>query len=61
MTPRDRILALLRERRAYPVGSLDREYRERAAWKLIQIARRVPASQWTDAPRPKPQYRMAAE
>lgn len=41
---------------ALPVGSSDRMWRERAAWKLQQMATGVPACDWTDEPQ-----RMAAE
>lgn len=42
---------LLTERKAFPVGSLDWEYRTRAAWKLDQMARGIPANEWTDMPK----------
>lgn len=41
---------LLAESRAYPIGSLDRDYRRRAAWKLDQMNRGIPACDWTDEP-----------
>lgn len=40
--------ALLAERAAFPVGSPDWEYRTRAAWKLDQMSRGVPACDWTE-------------
>ncbi|WP_423209042.1 hypothetical protein [Paracoccus yeei] len=47
---------LYAEARALPVGSSDRMWRERAAWKLQQMAAGVPSCDWTDEPQ-----RMAAE
>lgn len=44
------------EARAFPAGSLDRQWRERAAWKLEQMDAGVPACDWTNEPQ-----RMAAE
>lgn len=38
------------EAMAFPVGSLDWEYRTRAAWKLDQMARHVPVIDWTEDP-----------
>ncbi len=61
MSARSRAAELLAERRAYVLGSPDWLWRTRAAWKLLQIARGIPAIRWTDMPAPKPQYRMAAE
>lgn len=43
---------LLNERRHYPVGSPDWDYRTRAAWKLDQMHRGVPVCDWTDDPPP---------
>jgi hypothetical protein len=56
MTLRD-YAAMLGEAQAFPHGSLDREYRIRAAWTLDQISRGVAACDWTDTP---PQHRKAA-
>lgn len=50
---------LLAERRAFPPGSPDRAYRERAAWVLLQMARGVAVLDYTPRPEPKPQHRMA--
>ena len=52
---------LLAERRAYPPGSADRACRERAAWKLLQMARGVAVIDYTSRPEPKRMMRMAAE
>lgn len=41
---------LLEERLAYPVGSPDWNYRTRAAWQLDQMARGIPACDWTETP-----------
>ena len=38
---------MLRERRAFPVGSPDWEYRTRAAMKYLWIMRGVPNNQWS--------------
>ncbi len=38
------------EAAAFPVGSLDWEYRTRAAWKLDQIASGIPSQDWTKEP-----------
>ena len=37
---------MLAERRAYPVGSPDWNYRTRAAHMLLNVIRGVPASEW---------------
>ena len=51
MTPAHEIaIRLLIERRAFPPGSLDWNYRTRAAWKLDQMARGIPSQDWTDEP-----------
>ena len=51
ITPeRDAATRLLTERRAYPVGSPDWNYRTRAAWRLDQIARSIPAIHQTPEP-----------
>lgn len=38
---------MLRERRAYKVGSPDWEYRTRAAMKYLWMMRGVPNNQWS--------------
>lgn len=40
--------ALMAERRLWPRGSADHEYRTRAARKLIWLMRGVPTNQWRD-------------
>lgn len=55
MTAREIAQRLLNERAAFPVGSPDWEYRTRAAWKLDQMARGIPAIHWTDTPPAKEQ------
>ena len=50
MTAYDRAKALLDEAEAFPAWSLDAEYRRRAAWKLDQLNRGIPACDWTDTP-----------
>lgn len=47
---RRRALDLLKERRPYPKGSPDYDYRTRAAWKLAQWAMGKPSQLWTDTP-----------
>ncbi len=42
---------LLHERKAFPIGSLDWDYRTRAAWKLDQLSRGIPTTEWTDMPK----------
>ena len=39
---------MMRERRDFPRGSLDWEWRTRAARKLALIALGVPTTQWTE-------------
>lgn len=46
MTARDHFRATMAERRAFPRGTLDHEYRTRAARKLLWIARGVPVNEW---------------
>jgi len=48
MTTRAIFLALMAERRNWPRGYMDHEYRTRAARKLVWIIRGVPASEWTE-------------
>lgn len=50
MTARALAEQLLSERAAFTPGSPDWEYRTRAAWKLDQMARGIPAILWTDTP-----------
>ena len=38
------------EARQYPAGSPDWNYRQRAAWKLHQIAHGIASRDWTDEP-----------
>ena len=42
--------SLIAESNAFPVGSPDWEWRRRAAWKLDQLARGIPARDWTETP-----------
>lgn len=37
---------LIAERKAFPVGSPDHEYRTRAARKLVWVMRGVPVAEW---------------
>jgi hypothetical protein len=46
MTTRDHFRALMADRRAWPKGSADHEYRSRAARRLVWIIRKVPAACW---------------
>ena len=55
MTAREIAQRLLNERADFPAGSPDWEYRTRAAWKLDQMARGIPAIHWTDTPPAKEQ------
>ena len=48
MTTRAIFLALMAERRNWPRGSIDHEYRTRAARKLVWIMRGVPTTEWTE-------------
>lgn len=48
MTTRDHFHAIMRERRAWPVGSADWDYRTRAARKLYWMIRGVPVIEWED-------------
>lgn len=51
MTPeREIAIRLLTERRAFQPGSLDWDYRTRAAWKLDQMDRGIPSQDWTEEP-----------
>jgi hypothetical protein len=46
MTTRAAFRAIMVERRQWPPGSADYEYRTRAARKLVWIMRGVPVDQW---------------
>ena len=46
MTTKSAFLALMRERKAFPAGSGDHEYRTRAARKLVWIMRGIPVAEW---------------
>lgn len=46
MTTREHFYALMRERRLWPPGSSDWEYRSRAARKLVWIIKGIPADAW---------------
>jgi 23S rRNA U2552 (ribose-2'-O)-methylase RlmE/FtsJ len=48
MTTRQTFIALMRERRAWPKGSADHEYRSRAARKLVWIMRGIPVLEWKE-------------
>lgn len=48
MTTRERFRALMAERRKWPKGSVDHNYRTRAARKLVWIIRRVPTTEWPE-------------
>ena len=57
MTAIDFARDLLTERNSFPVGSPDWLYRTRAAWRLDQIGRGIPANERTAEP---PVQRKAA-
>jgi hypothetical protein len=46
MTTRETFRALMTERRAWPKGSADHDYRTRAARKLVWIMRGLSPAQW---------------
>lgn len=48
MTARDHFRALMRERRHFPPGSLEHEWRTRAARKLAWMVRGIPTTEWTE-------------
>ncbi len=48
MTTHDTFRCLMAERRAWPRGSADHEYRSRAARQLVWIMRGVPAIEWRE-------------
>ena len=48
MTTREHFRALMADRRAWPRGSADWEYRSRAARKLLNLIRGVPVDQWRE-------------
>lgn len=58
VTAHERAVGLMVERDQFDVGSLDYEYRNRAAWKLDQLSRGIPACDWTDTP-PKEQRKAS--
>lgn len=47
---RQMALDLLKERRPFPKGSADHEYRTIAAWKHLQNAMGKPPRDWTPTP-----------
>ncbi|WP_210402370.1 hypothetical protein [Thioclava sp. DLFJ4-1] len=49
MSPRDHALQMIRERRAYPVGSSDWEWRTSAARKYIWMSFGIPVNKWRTA------------
>lgn len=48
MTTRQNFRALMAERRNWPKGSADHDYRSRAARKLVWIMRNVPTTEWPE-------------
>ena len=48
MTAKDHFRALMRERRHFPRGHPEHEWRTRAARKFALIVRGVPASKWPE-------------
>lgn len=46
MNARENFLSLMAERRAFPRGTPEHEYRSRAARKLVWLMRGVPSSEW---------------
>jgi len=48
MTTRQVFRQLMAERRAWPRGSADHDYRSRAARKLLNLIRGVPVNQWSE-------------
>lgn len=50
MNYRNEALALLIGRRGCPVGSVDWNWRTRAAWKYLQMHMRKPPIKWTETP-----------
>jgi len=46
MTIADRFRQMMRERRAFPRGSVEREWRTRAARKYVWMMRRIPVCEW---------------
>lgn len=46
----DHAATLLTDRQAFNVGSLDYQWRTRAAWKIDQMRRGIPVNDWTDEP-----------
>ena len=48
MTTRETFFALMAERRLWPKGSADHEYRSRAARQLYWIIKGIPSGEWTE-------------
>ena len=48
MTTKDEFHRIMRDRRAWPKGSADHEYRSRAARKLLNLIRGIPVDQWRE-------------
>ena len=48
MTTRDHFRAIMADRRAFAPGTLDHDYRTRAARKLVWLMRGVPSSVWKE-------------
>lgn len=46
MTARQNLRQMLHERRMFPRGSMDWQWRTRAARKYLAICKGVPASEW---------------
>lgn len=48
MTALDLLKQMLRERKQFPRGSLDHEWRSAAARKYYWITRRIPRTEWPE-------------
>ena len=48
MTAREWFRLMLRERRAFPMDSLDYEWRTAAARKYLWLMRGIPVKEWTE-------------
>lgn len=48
MTLRDHFKQMMRERRHYQPGSMEHEWRTRAARKYVWMLRRAPVCDWTE-------------
>ncbi len=46
-SPRGMLRLMLAERRVFPPGSLDWQWRTSAAWKYVNLIRGVPVDQWS--------------